>query len=125
MAECLAHPMYRAPVFAKCGDGLRATGDVDGVIHGGALALEVVVCDDPAACAGFVFTRGEDLVAAGGDGEGEGAGSGEGRFDAVVGELVVAVCDEDGDHAGGDGGGGGHVFELGQARCFLVVLGAC
>lgn len=120
--EGFPDPVHGAAVLAERSDGIRAAGDEHRVEEGGAHAFEVVVCYHTLA-RGLVLALGEDLVATGGDGEGEGAGGGQRGFDAVVGNGVVAVCYDDGDHAGGDGGFLGGVFELGEALCLLIVLG--
>ena len=110
VTESLADPVDSATVLTERLDGLGTTRDEDTVVHGGALALEVVVCYDTRAA--LVLAIGVDLVSPGGDGEGKSAGSGQRSLDAVVSDLVVAIGDEDSNHAGSDGRRLGHELHL-------------
>ncbi|KAI9166472.1 LOW QUALITY PROTEIN: putative two component histidine kinase [Paramyrothecium foliicola] len=102
VTERLTHVVQGATILGQRRDRLVAAGNEDGVEHGAALALEVVVGDD-AGAGGAVLAGGVDGRAARRNDEGKGLGGLQGAVHGVEGDGVVAVGDNDGDAARHDG----------------------
>ena len=102
MAEGFTHPVHDAALLDQRLH-VRTAGDEDGVEERGTHAFEVVV--GLHALAGLLaFAVGKDVLALRADGEGHGARALECSDNAVVGDWVVAVRDQNGDAARDDRG---------------------
>jgi hypothetical protein len=121
MCEGFADPVDCTTVLLERRD-VRAAGDEESVEEGGALAFEVVGWFDTCAGGGFVFAFRVDGGAVGTDDEGRGFGGFEGRLYCFGCGCVVAVCYEDSDAAGGDGGFRGGVVGLWEGFGWFAVV---
>ena len=120
MPERFAHPVHHAALLLQRLD-VGAAWYEDGVEHRGAHAFEVMVWLH-ALSARFVFAVGVDRLPFGPDDEGECFGGLERGYDAVEGDGIVAIADNDGDAACGDGGLGGVEFGYAETFGFLTMV---
>ena len=117
VTESLTDPVQSTTVLGERLDGLGAAGNEDCVDHGRAEALEVVVGLDGRAVGG------SDLGAASADNEGDGQVGGDGGIGSVVGDVVVAIGDDDGNTARLDGRGRRRKLGLAELDGLLAVVG--
>lgn len=97
--KSFADPVDDTTLLVK-GLNVRSTWDEDGVKHGGAYTLEMVMWLD--AFAALALTICVDGLALGTNDIWESLGSFECCVDAVEGDWVIAVCDKDGDTTTGN-----------------------
>lgn len=117
VTERLTDPVKSTTILGELLNSLGATGDEDGVNHGRAETLEVVVGLDGRAVGS------SDLGTTGTDHKGNGQVGRDGGVGSVVGDVVVTIGDEDSNAARLDGGSLGRELSLAEVDSLLAVVG--